>query len=210
MAAENTIRILIIDDHQVVREGLKAMILTQPDLSVIAEASDGTDAVSLFQKHRPDVVLMDLEMPVTGGLDATRALMESFPGARIIVLTVHKGDEDIHHALHAGARGYLWKDAPGTQLMEAIRMVHSGHRYISSAVAKQLAERPPASELTSREMEILTRMMRGKSNKQIAEELSIAEPTVKFHVSNILVKLEASDRTQAVTNAIRRGILHLE
>jgi two-component system NarL family response regulator len=210
MNSETQIRILIFDDHHVIREGLKALISTQPDLLVVGEASDGQNASDLFRKHHPDIVLMDLSMPGVGGMEATKTLCTTFPNARVIVLSIRSGDEDIHRSLQAGAKGYLLKDATSVHLFEAVRTVHSGRRYIPTEIATQLAERPPASDLTAREAEILQEIVRGKSNKEIADSLSIAEPTVKFHVSNILIKLGANDRTGAVTIALRRGIVHLD
>jgi DNA-binding NarL/FixJ family response regulator len=209
MADPRPIRIVIIDDHPLIREGLSVLLATQKDMTVIAEASDGNEAVALFQKHRPDLVLMDLAMPGLNGAEATAAIRKQFPNAKVLVLTIRTGDEDIHRALQAGAKGYLLKECSSIQLFEAIRAVHNGGRYIPASVAIQLAERPPASDLTDREIEILTRVAAGKSNKEIADALQITETTVKGHVSNILVKLGASDRTEAVITALKRGILHL-
>lgn len=208
MEQKHTIRIVIFDDHAVVREGLIALIAAQPDLTAVADASDGTQAVNLYRKHRPDVVLMDLGMPNVGGLQATEAICKEFPNARILVLTVHEGDEDIYRALQAGAKGYLLKESLTSQLFDAIRSVHSGRRYIPPAIAGRLAERIPASDLTTRELDILKQIAKGKSNKEIAAQFSITEPTVKGHVSNLLLKLGVSDRTEAVTVAIKRGIIH--
>jgi two-component system NarL family response regulator len=209
MDEANRVRIVIIDDHPIIREGLGALIRTQPDLNIVAEASDGSEAVGLYLQHRPDIVLMDLSMPGVGGVEATSAIRKQFPSAKILVLTMRTGDEDIHRALKAGAKGYLLKECSSTQLFEAIRAVHNGRRYIPASVAIQLAERPPASELTDRELQILTRLATGKSNKEIADALEISETTVKGHVSNILVKLGAGDRTEAVITALKRGIVHL-
>ena len=209
MDEANRVRIVIIDDHPIIREGLGALIRTQPDLNIVAEASDGSEAVGLYLQHRPDIVLMDLSMPGVGGVEATSAIRKQFPNAKILVLTMRTGDEDIHRALKAGAKGYLLKECSSTQLFEAIRTVHNGRRYIPASVAIQLAERPPASELTDRELQILTRLATGKSNKEIADALEISETTVKGHVSNILVKLGAGDRTEAVITALKRGIVHL-
>ena len=209
MEERTGIRIIIIDDHPVIREGLAALIRTQSDLQIVAEACDGNEAVPLYRNHRPDVVLMDLAMPGVGGVEATASLRKEFPNAKILVLTMRTGDEDIHRALQAGAKGYLLKECSSTQLFEAIRAVHNGRRYIPASVAIQLAERPPASELTERELQILTRLATGKSNKEIADALEISETTVKGHISNILVKLGAGDRTEAVITALKRGIVHL-
>jgi two-component system, NarL family, response regulator len=203
------IKIIIVDDHPMIREGLAALLSTQPDLMVVAEASDGGEVPSLYRTHRPDILLMDLAMPAIGGVEATRAVRKEFPNAKILILTMRTGDEDIHRALEAGAKGYLLKESSGAQLFDAIRAIHSGKRYIPAAVALHLAERPPASDLTDREMQILTKMAAGKSNKEIADVLNITESTVKGHVSNILVKLGAGDRTEAVITALKRGIVHL-
>ena len=209
MEDRSRIRVVIFDDHPIIREGLVALIRTQPDLDIVAEASDGSEAVALYRNQRPDIVLMDLAMPGVGGVEATVSIRKEFPNAKILVLTMRTGDEDIHRALQAGAKGYLLKECSSTQLFEAIRAVHSGRRYIPASVAIQLAERPPASELTDRELQILTRLATGKSNKEIADALEISETTVKGHVSNILVKLGAGDRTEAVVTALKRGIVHL-
>jgi two-component system, NarL family, response regulator len=206
---EGKIRILIIDDHPLIREGLGALISTQNNLMVVGEGSDGKDALGLYRKHRPDIVLMDLAMPGLGGVEATTAIRKEFPNAKILVLTIRTGDEDIHRALQAGAKGYLLKECSSTQLFEAILAIHNGRRYIPASVAIQLAERPPASDLTERELQILSSLASGKSNKEIADDLEISEPTVKGHVSNILEKLGASDRTEAVITALKRGIIHL-
>jgi len=203
------IKIIIVDDHPVIREGLAALLSTQSDMTVVAEASDGAEVMQLYRLHRPDILLMDLAMPGTGGVEATRAVREAFPNAKILILTMRTGDEDIHRALEAGAKGYLLKESSGAQLFDAIRSVHAGKRHIPASVALHLAERPPASDLTEREMEILTKMAAGKSNKEIADVLNITESTVKGHVSNILVKLGAGDRTEAVITALKRGIVHL-
>jgi two-component system, NarL family, response regulator len=210
MPGDSIIRIAVIDDHPLIREGLIALLSTQPDIKVVADASDGADALNLYRTHRPDVLLMDLSMPKLGGVEATAAICKEFSNARILVLTIRTGDEDIHRALRAGAKGYLLKETSSRELFDAIRSVHDGRRYIPPSVAMQLAERPPASELTQRELEILQKIVYGKSNKEIADVLSITEATVKGHVSNILIKLGAGDRTEAVTTALRRGIVHLK
>lgn len=210
MAVENKIRIMIVDDHFVVRMGLVAIINTYPELAVVAECANGRQAVELFRKHRPDVTLMDLRMPGMSGVEATKAIREEFPNTRIIVLTTYDGDEDIYRALQAGARAYLLKDLPGDELVEAIKAVHAGQTRIPPQVASRLAERLPRSELTPREMEVLELIVRGKANKEIGAALSITEGTVKVHVNNILGKLGVSDRTQAATTALQRGIIHLK
>jgi DNA-binding NarL/FixJ family response regulator len=210
MGQGDKIRIAVIDDHPLIREGLMALVSTQADMMVVADASDGADALDLFRKHRPDVVLMDLAMPKVGGVEATVNLCKEFPNARVLVLTIRTGDEDIHRALQAGAKGYLLKETSSRQLFDAIRLVHSGHRFIPPAVAMQLAERPISSDLTTRELEILKHFVEGKINKEIADALSISESTVKGHITNILIKLDANDRTEAVTKALKRGIVHLD
>jgi DNA-binding NarL/FixJ family response regulator len=210
MGEGKKIRIIVIDDHPVIREGLVALLSTESDLDVIADASDGIEALNLYRTHRPDVVLMDLSMPKMGGVEATAAICKEFPNAKTIVLTIRTGDEDIHRALQAGAKGYLLKETSRHELFNAIRSVHSGRRYIPPAVAMQLAERPPLSELTPRELEILQQIVNGKSNKEIGGAFSITEATVKGHVSSILQKLGVDDRTEAVTTALKRGIVHLD
>jgi two-component system NarL family response regulator len=210
MEEQNVIKILIVDDHPIVREGLAAIINRQPDIRVTAEASNGGEALEMFRKHLPDVTLMDLRMPVMNGVEAITAIHKEFAQSRFIVLTTYDGDEDIYRALQAGAQGYLLKDMFREELLEAIRAVHSGKRRIPTAVATRLAERMAGNELTSREIEVLQLIAGGKSNKEIAAALSITEGTVKGHVNNILSKLGVSDRTQAVTTAIQRGIVHLD
>ena len=210
MPTTSPISILIADDHFVVRTGLAAVISTQPDMAVVAEAVNGRQAVELFRQHRPDITLMDLRMPEMNGVEAITAIRGEFPEARLIVLTTYDGDEDIYRALQAGARGYLLKDMLREGLLEAIRAVHEGHRRIPTEVANRLAERLTRSELTSREMEVLELIVKGKTNKEIGAELGVAEGTVKIHINNILSKLGVSDRTQATTFALQRGIIHLE
>jgi len=209
MSKENPIRILIVDDHQVVREGLAAIINRQPDMAVIGEASNGQQAVELYRQHSPDVSLIDLRMPGMNGVEAITAIRIEAPNSRFIVLTTYDGDEDIYRALQAGAQAYLLKDMFREELLEAIRTVHAGQRRIPSAVATRLAERMAGNDLTAREVEVLRLIASGKSNKQIAARLEITEGTVKGHVNNILSKMGVSDRTQAVTTAIQRGIVHL-
>jgi len=210
MPKTSPISILIADDHFVVRTGLAAVISTQPDMVVVAEAVNGRQAVELFRQHRPDITLMDLRMPEMNGVEALTAIRGEFPEARLIVLTTYDGDEDIYRALQAGARGYLLKDMLREGLLEAVRAVHEGHRRIPAEVANRLAERLTRSELTSREMEVLELIVKGKTNKEIGAELGVAEGTVKIHINNILSKLGVNDRTQAATFALQRGIIHLE
>lgn len=204
------IRILIVEDHHVVRQGLVALVGTVPDMLVIAEASDGQQAVELFRKHRPDVTIMDLRLPVLSGVDAITAIRGITPTAHIIVLTTFDGDEDIYRALRAGARGYLLKGMFGEELMDAVRAVHAGGTRIPAPIAKRLAERMPGPGLTGRELTVLKLIAGGKSNKDIGKQLAISEATVKSHVNNILSKLAVEDRTQATTTALQRGIIHLD
>ena len=208
MTARNTIKILVVDDHFVVRMGLSTLINTQEDMTVVAEAANGKQAVELFRAHRPDVTLMDLRMPEMNGVEAIIALRNEDPDCRVIVLTTYDGDEDIYRAFQAGARSYLLKDMHRDELLEAIRAVHNGQRFIPPAVANRLAERMPRSDLTARELEVLKLIVKGMSNKEIARSLTITEGTVKIHVNNILSKLGVSDRTKAATTAIQRGIVH--
>src|SRR5215216_2820000 len=210
MSKDKPIRVLIADDHFVVRMGLTAVITTQPDMVVVAEAANGRQALEFFRHHRPDVTLMDLRMPEMDGLEAITAIRKEFPDSRFIVLTTYDGDEDIYRALQAGARSYLLKDMLQDGLVEAIRAVHAGQRRIPAEVAGRLAERMDRTELTSREMEVLRLIVEGKSNKEIAARLKIAEGTVKIHINNILSKLGVTDRTQAATFALQRGIIHLD
>ncbi len=204
------IRILVVEDHHIVRQGLVALLKTVPDMTVVAEASDGQQAIDVFREHQPDVTLMDLRLPTLGGADAVRHIRREFPEARIIVLTTFDGDEDIYRALQAGARGYLLKGMFGDELMDAIRAVHAGKSRIPPLVAERLAGRVGGFSLTSRELDVLRLIVAGKSNKEIGNALTISEATVKTHVNSILGKLGVTDRTQAATSAIQRGIVHLE
>lgn len=210
MNPEKTTHVLIVDDHPVVREGFAAILEYLPDMTVVGRAASGSEAVRLFRQHRPDVTLMDLRMPEMDGVQAIEKICMEFPGAGIIVLTTFSGDEDIYRALHAGARGYLLKDAPVEELLKAIRVVRTGKKYVPSDVALKLVERISSMELTAREMEVLRLMATGQSNQEIAQALSIVEGTVKTHAISIFNKLGVHDRTQAVTAALRRGILTLE
>jgi DNA-binding NarL/FixJ family response regulator len=203
------IRILVVDDHHVVRQGIVALIKSVEDMTVVAEASDGRQAVESFRRHKPDVTIMDLRLPVMTGVEAITEIRRDFPAARVIVLTTFDGDEDIYRALQAGAKGYLLKDMFGDDLMDAIRAVHAGKSRIPAAVAQRLADRMVGSELTLRELDVLKLIVSGKSNKEIGNLLSISEATVKTHINNLLSKMGVSDRTQAATTALQRGIVHL-
>lgn len=208
--SETPIRILIADDHAVVREGLAAMIQRRADLRVVAEAEDGQRALELVRQHKPDVILMDLRMPVLGGVEAITRIRAEQPQARIIVLTTYDGDEDIYRALQAGARAYLLKDTPRDELLDAIRAVHAGQKRISPEAAAKLTERLTTPELTPRELDVLRLIVAGQSNKEIGAALHIAEGTVKIHTNNLLSKLGVADRTQAAIEAVKRGLVHLD
>jgi DNA-binding NarL/FixJ family response regulator len=210
MAGTPEITILTVDDHPLIRDGLAAVIGREPDMRVVAEACDGEEALEQYRANQPSIVLMDLRMPVMDGVEAIQAIRGEFPGARIIALTTYEGDEDIYQALAAGASGYLLKDMLRTELIEVIRKVHQGFRGIPQTIAAKLAIHTPRIGLTQRELEVLRLMAEGKSNPEIAAALGRAEGTMKIHVQNILQKLGAADRTQAVTLALRRGIIHLE
>ncbi len=205
----NPIRLIVADDHHVVRQGLIALLKTVPDMQVVGEAADGEQAVALYRQHRPDVAIMDLRMPKKSGVDAITEIRRDEPNARVIVLTTFDGDEDIYRALQAGARGYLLKDMFGEELIEAIRTVHAGRQRIPAAVAQRLAERMVGPSLTPRELEVLECIVAGKSNRDIGLDLAISEATVKTHINNLLSKLGVADRTQAATTALQRGIVHL-
>ncbi len=202
-------RIMIADDHPVVREGFAAMIGTEPDMTVVAQARSGEEALDLFRRVRPDVTLMDLRMPGMGGVEAIRAIRREFPDSRLIVLTTYDGDEDIYRALEAGAQAYLLKDMICDEILAAIRAVHAGQRRIPAAVGTRLAERMTGLDLSEREQRVLDLVATGKSNKDIAAALEITEATVKGHMTNVLGKLGVTDRTQAVITAFRRGLVHL-
>ena len=204
------ITILTADDHPLIRDGLAAVLRAESGLQVVAEAANGEEAIEAYERLHPDIVLMDLRMPVMDGLAATRAILAEDPNARIIVLTTYDGDEDIHRALAAGARGYLLKDMMRTELLNVIRAVHRGQRGIPAPVAARLAEHTPRVGLTPRELEVLDLVARGLTNAQVAERIGRTEGTVKVHLKNILQKLEVKDRTEAVTTALRRGFIRLD
>ncbi|MGA2771752.1 MAG: response regulator transcription factor [Bryobacteraceae bacterium] len=206
---KDKIRILVAEDHLVARVGVSTIVNMQPDMTVVAEASNGQQAVELFRKHRPDVTLLDLRMPGMGGVEAATAIRAEFPTARMIALTTYGGDEDIRRALAAGVLAYLTKDVLHDELLKAIRAVNEGQTYLPAAVAAALVAQLPRPDLSAREVQVLELIVRGLANKQIAYTLNIAEHTVKNHVKNILSKLGVQDRTQAATAAIQRGIIHL-
>jgi two-component system NarL family response regulator len=201
---------LIVEDHQVVRQGFVALLRMVGGMDVIAEASSGAQAIELYRLHKPDVTLMDLRMPGMGGVETITAIRTEFPDARVIVLTTFDGDEDIYRAIQAGARGYLLKGMGIDELVEAIETVHRGRSKIPAAIAERLAERLSGNALTERETEVLKTIALGKSNKEIASALFISEATVKTHINNLLSKLGATDRTQAARIAQQRGIVHLD
>ncbi|MFZ0661815.1 MAG: response regulator transcription factor [Acidobacteriaceae bacterium] len=209
-ASNEPIRLLVVDDHAIVRKGLVALLNTVEGLSVIAEASDGEEAIEAYRAHRPDVTLMDLRLPKLGGADAIARIRREYPAARVIVLTTFDGDEDIFRALQAGAKGYLLKGMDAAELTEAIRAVYAGKSKIPPFVAEKLAGRMGGPALTARELEVLKRIVAGRSNKEIGGDLHISEATVKTHINSILSKLGVSDRTQAATSALQRGIVYLE
>lgn len=205
----NPIRILVAEDHLVARVGVSTIVNMQPDMTVVAEAGNGQQAVELYRKHMPDVALLDMRMPIMSGVEAATAIRAQFPNARMIALTTYGGDEDIRRALAAGVQAYLTKDVLHDELLKAIRAVHAGQTYLPAGVAAALAAQIPRPDLSAREVQVLELIVRGLANKQIAYSLNIAEHTVKNHVKNILSKLGVQDRTQAATAAIQRGIVHL-
>ncbi len=209
MMETSGIRILSVDDHPLLREGIAAVINSQQDMRVIADAASAKDAIEQFRKHKPDVTLMDLRLPDKSGIDTMISIRTEFPEARIIMLTTFEGDVEIQRALEAGARAYLLKNMPPKELVEVIRQVHAGKKRIPPQLAAQLAEHMSDEALTSREIEVLRQIAEGNRNRDIGEKLFITEETVKVHIKNIMGKLGASDRTQAVAIAIRRGIIHL-
>lgn len=203
------IRLLVVDDHHVVRSGLAASLGLEDDLTVVAEAGSAEEGVEQFRQYQPDVVLMDLRLPGANGTAATANLRREWPDSRVLMFTTFDGDEDVYRAMQAGARGYLLKSAPREELLHAIRTVAAGERFLPAELSLRLAQRVSAPDLSEREIEVLRLISAGKSNKEIGSALFIAEDTVKRHVSNILTKLGVSDRAQAATEAIRRGFLHL-
>lgn len=204
------IRVMTADDHPVVRTGISAIVANQPDMSVVAEAVDGVDAVTMYDRYSPDVVLMDLRMPRLDGVAATRAIVEAHPEARVVALTSYEGDADIYRALDAGACGYLIKDMVGSDVVGAIRSAAAGRRVVPPAVAGRLAEFTPRVDLTHREVEVLRLTAKGLRNRDIGRVIGRTEETVKVHLKNIMAKLGVDDRTEAVTLALQRGIIHLD
>jgi len=208
-AGRQVIRVLSVDDHALLRGGIAALIGNQTDMAVVAEACNGREALEQFRAHRPDITLMDLQMPGMSGIDAISAIRAEFPDARIIILTTHAGDVQVSRALKAGARAYLLKGSLRNELLETIRAVHSGQKRVSSEVAAEIAEHSADDSLTPREVDVLRLVAKGNANKEVAAQLSLTEETVKSHVRNILSKLQASDRTHAVAIAVKRGIIDL-
>ena len=209
MSQQTPIRILSVDDHPLLRQGIAAIINSQPDMLLAAQAANGVEAIQQFREHRPDVTLMDLRLPDMSGIDALIAIRTEFPAACVVMLTTFEGDVEIQRALEAGARGYLLKSTPAKDLIEAIRQSHAGKRPIPAEVAAHLAEHMGEEALTPREVEVLRHLAGGNRNRDIAEQLFISEETVKVHIKHIMEKLGASDRTEAVAIAVRRGIIQL-
>ncbi len=210
MEQTNPIRILIVDDHPVVREGLIAMIGTQADLAIVGAAANGPEAIAMFRLHQPDITLMDLRLPGMSGIEAIGEIRKEFPASRLIVVTTYHGDVDVNKAFQAGASSYILKEMFGEELLKAIRTVHTGKRYIPPSVANSLYDHYDQPELTPRELDVLQLIAAGNSNRQIADTLGLTEGSVKFYVNRILGKLKAHDRTQALTIAIRRGFVHFD
>ena len=209
MSDQARIRVLCVDDHPLLREGIAAIISNQPDMLLLAQASTGCEAIQKYREHQPDVTLMDLRLPDMSGIDSLIAIRAELPDARIIIVTTYEGDVEIQRALGAGARGYMLKSMPPRDLVEGIRGVHAGKKRIPQEVANQVAEHLGEETLSEREVEVLRRVAGGNRNRDIAEQLFISEETVKVHIKHIMEKLYASDRTQAVAIAVRRGIIQL-
>ncbi|HJX86860.1 MAG TPA: response regulator transcription factor [Gemmatimonadales bacterium] len=209
-SSADPIRVLIADDHPAVRAGLAAVVLAEADLAVAAHAENGEQAVALYREHRPQVVLMDLRMPVLGGVEGTRRIVAEFPDARVLALTTYQGDADVRRALDAGARGYLLKHMLMTEVIAAIRAVHRGEWVIPPAIAASLASHPEREQLTPRELEVLEWMVQGLSNKEIASAIGRTEETAKIHLKSIFAKLKVATRTEAVRVAVGRGLVHLD
>lgn len=210
MTKKNNISILLVDDHYMVRIGLKAILSLEPEFRIIGEAEDGQGALKRFRESAPDITLMDLRMPGMGGIETTATILKEFPDAKVIMLTTYDGDEDIYRGLKAGAKGYVLKRVRGDELVHAIKTVHAGGRYLSPDAARRLAEHSQGSELTQRELEVLRFLAKGLNNKEIGNLIGCTRFTVKFHVKNILQKLSVADRTEAVAAAMQRGILRMD
>jgi len=210
MKEEQKVRVLVADDHFIVRIGLIALVNTEPDMQVVGEAADGSQAVEMFLKLGPDLVLMDLRMPVKDGIEATKEIRGKEPNARVLMLTTFDGDTDIHRAMQAGAQGYVLKNSTGDKLIPALRAVAAGEKWIPKEIATRLASRKLFEELTPRELQVLQQMAKGLANKEIGDVLNITGHTVKDHLKNILGKLRVADRTEAVTVALQRGIIQLQ
>ena len=209
MGPSKPIRILTVEDHPVFRAGLTTIIGSEPDMLLVGEAANAAEAITEFRRHRPDITLMDLRLPGTDGTDTLITIRGEYPDARIIMLTTSDGDGDIQRAMRAGARGYILKSMPQQELLEVVRLVHAGRRHVPTDVAARLAEHLDGQDLTTRELEVLRLIRDGYRNKQIADQMAIAETTVSFHIKNMVSKLGANDRTHAVTIALRRGLLHI-
>lgn len=209
MESSQRIRVLVVDDHPIVRVGIVAIINACPDMTTVAQAGTAEEAIDLFEQHRPDIALIDLRLPKMSGVDAIRTIRMRHPKACFVVLTTYEGDEDIYQALEAGARAYVIKGMPHQALTDALRRVHAGGRFLPPPVSRALAARTPDSDLSVREREVLALLACGKTNKEIASELGISVATVKCHVSVILMRLQAADRTGAVVTALQRGLVHL-
>jgi len=209
MKDDRKIRILVVDDHFVVRMGLIGVVNTEPDMEVVGEAADGNQAVEVFGRVKPSLVLMDVRMPIKDGITATKEIRTRHPDARILMLTTYDGDTEIHRAIQAGARGYVLKNSTGDELIPALRAVAAGKEWIPEEIANRLASRKRFEELTPRELQVLQQMATGQANKEIGDVLGITENTVKDHLKNILGKLRVADRTEAVTVAVQRGIIQL-
>jgi two-component system, NarL family, response regulator len=209
MERPDKITVLVVDDHPIMRVGITAIINARTDMVAVAQAGTGEEAVDLFEQYLPDITLMDLRLPGMSGVEAIRTIRRRHPHACFVVLTTYEGDEDIYQALEAGARGYIIKGMPHEALVDALRRVHAGGRFLPSPVSRALASRTADSDLSAREREVLSLLARGESNKEIALHLGITEATVKCHVSVILMRLQVTDRTQAVVAALQRGLVHL-
>lgn len=210
MMKKNNITILLVDDHYMVRMGLKAILSLEPEFRIVGEAEDGPGALALFRESTPDITLMDLRMPGMGGVEATTAILRESPNAKVIMLTTYDSDEDIYRGLKAGAKGYVLKRVRSDELVHAIKTVYTGGRYLSPEAERRLAEHAPGSELTHRELEVLQYIAKGLNNKEIGDLIGCTRFTVKFHVQNILHKLRAADRAEAVAAAMQRGILSMD